>query len=184
MVRDMTLAGSKDLRLLAIDEVAKRLGVKAESGRSFAQLTSLRVGGSIDCVIFPTTEQQAAEVVFELGKNEIPWRPLGSGSNVLAEDSEHHYVVVSLKELKGDLKFDSNRVSVSAGFSLPRLCIEAARKGLSGIEGLGGIPGTVGGALWMNAGAYGQEIGTVTETVRVAENGQVTEVSAPETSVT
>ena len=47
---------------------------------------------------------------------------------------------------------------------LPRLCIDVARQGLSGIEGLGGIPGTVGGALWMNAGAYGHEIGTVTET--------------------
>jgi UDP-N-acetylmuramate dehydrogenase len=53
------------------------------------------------------------------------------------------------------------------------LCIDAARKGLSGIEGLNGIPGTVGGAVWMNAGAYGQEIGTVVETVRVAREGQV-----------
>jgi UDP-N-acetylmuramate dehydrogenase len=84
--------------------------------------------------------------------------------------------VVSLKELKGTAIFESDRVSVSAGFSLPRLCIEAARHGLSGIEGLGGIPGTVGGALWMNAGAYGQEIGTVTEIVRVARAGVVAEV--------
>jgi len=60
---------------------------------------------------------------------------------------------------------------------LPRLCIDVARQGLSGIEGLGGIPGTVGGALWMNAGAYGHEIGTVTETVRVAREGQVVGVS-------
>jgi UDP-N-acetylmuramate dehydrogenase len=65
---------------------------------------------------------------------------------------------------------------VSAGYSLPRLCIDVARAGLSGIEGLGGIPGTVGGALWMNAGAYGHEIGTVTETVRVAREGKVVEV--------
>jgi UDP-N-acetylmuramate dehydrogenase len=59
---------------------------------------------------------------------------------------------------------------------LPRLCIDVARAGLSGIEGLGGIPGTVGGALWMNAGAYGHEIGTVTETVRVAREGKVVEI--------
>ena len=71
---------------------------------------------------------------------------------------------------------DGNRVSVSAGYSLPRLCVDAARHGLSGIEGLNGIPGTVGGALWMNAGAYGQEIGTVVEMVRVARTGHVTAI--------
>ena len=71
---------------------------------------------------------------------------------------------------------EGERVSVSAGYSLPRLCVEAARQGLSGIEGLGGIPGTVGGALWMNAGAYGHEIGQVVETVRVARGGKVVEV--------
>jgi UDP-N-acetylmuramate dehydrogenase len=84
---------------------------------------------------------------------------------------------LSLKELKGELEFDGERVSVSAGYSLPRLCIDVGRQGLSGIEGLGGIPGTVGGALWMNAGAYGHEIGTVTEKVRVARNGLVKEIA-------
>ncbi|HEU4769165.1 MAG TPA: hypothetical protein VFS77_17405, partial [Pyrinomonadaceae bacterium] len=54
--------------------------------------------------------------------------------------------------------------------------IDVARSGLAGIEGLGGIPGTVGGALWMNAGAYGHEIGTVTKTVRVAREGKVVEI--------
>jgi len=95
---------------------------------------------------------------------------------VLADDGDHHYVILSVKELKGEPTFDSNQVSVSAGYSLPRLCVDVARRGLSGIEGLGGIPGTVGGALWMNAGAYGHEIGTVTETVRVAREGLVVEV--------
>lgn len=161
----------------ALQEIANRLGVRAERGRRFAELTSLRVGGSIDWVISPETEAQAAAIVYELEQAGIGWRALGSGSNVLADDGEHHYVVLSLKELKGELEFAGERVSVPAGYSLPRLCIEAGRQGLSGIEGLGGIPGTVGGALWMNAGAYGHEIGTVTETVRVARAGQVVEVS-------
>jgi UDP-N-acetylmuramate dehydrogenase len=160
----------------AIEEIAARVGVRAERGRRFAELTSLRVGGAIDWVISPVTEEEAARLVQELDDAGIAWRALGSGSNVLADDAEHHYVVVSLKELKGAARFDGERVSVSAGFSLPRLCVEAGRRGLAGIEGLGGIPGTVGGALWMNAGAYGHEIGTVTETVRVAREGRVTEV--------
>ena len=161
----------------AIEEIAARLGVRAERGKRFAELTSLRVGGAIDWVISPLTEEQSAAVVYELEKAGIGWRALGSGSNVLADDAEHHYVVLSLSEMKGEVKFDGECVSVSAGYSLPRLCIDVARQGLSGIEGLGGIPGTVGGALWMNAGAYGHEIGTVTETVRVAREGQVVGVS-------
>lgn len=163
-----------------IEEIAARLGVRAERGRRFAELTSLRVGGAIDWVISPETEEQAAAVVYALDEAGIAWRALGSGSNVLADDADHHYVVLSLKELKGEAHFEGERVSVSAGYSLPRLCIDAGRRGLAGIEGLGGIPGTVGGALWMNAGAYGHEIGRVTESVRVARGGKVVEVPGSE----
>ena len=137
----------------AIEEIAARLGVRAERGRRFAELTSLRVGGAIDWVLSPQTEEQAAALVYELEQQGVAWRPLGSGSNVLADDGAHHYAIVSLKELKADPVFAGDRVSVSAGYSLPRLCIDSARRGLSGIEGLNGIPGTVGGALWMNAGS-------------------------------
>jgi UDP-N-acetylmuramate dehydrogenase len=127
-------------------------------------------------VISPQTEAQAAAVVHELEQAGIGWRALGSGRNVLADDGEHHYVVLALKDLKGEVRVEGDLVHESAGYSLPRLCVDVARQGLSGIEGLGGIPGTVGGALWMNAGAYGHEIGTVTETVRVARAGRVVEV--------
>jgi UDP-N-acetylmuramate dehydrogenase len=160
----------------AIEEIAARLGVRAERGKRFAELTSLRVGGAIDWVIAPETEEQAAAIVHELDQAGVGWRPLGSGSNVLADDGEHHYVVLNLSNMKGEVRLDGELVWVSAGYSLPRLCIDVARAGLSGIEGLGGIPGTVGGALWMNAGAYGHEIGTVTEIVRVARGGKVVEV--------
>src|SRR6476660_9513116 len=166
----------------ALKRIAAQLGVRAERGKRFAELTSLRVGGAIDWGISPETEEEAAAIVEELRKAGIGWRPLGSGSNVLADDNEHHYVVLSLSNMKGEVRIDDELVSVSAGYSLPRLCIDVARAGLSGIEGLGGIPGTVGGALWMNAGAYGHEIGTVTETVRVARQGRV--VGVPGSSIT
>jgi UDP-N-acetylmuramate dehydrogenase len=171
----LTEATQKELaeRDRALEEIAARLGVRAERGRRFAELTSLRVGGAIDWVISPTTEEEAAAIVYELEQAGIGWRALGSGSNVLADDHDHHYVVLSLSEMKGEVRIEGDRVSVSAGYSLPRLCIDVARAGLSGIEGLGGIPGTVGGACWMNAGADGHEIGTVTERVRVARDGGV-----------
>src|ERR1043166_4807397 len=175
---ELEASGTEEIatRDRAIDLIAARLGVRAERGKRFADLTSLRVGGAIDWVITPDTEEEAAAIVYELDKAGIGWRPLGSGSNVLADDADHHYVVLNLSNMKGEVRIDGELVSVSAGYSLPRLCIDVARAGLSGIEGLGGIPGTIGGALWMNAGAYGHEIGTVTETVRVAREGKVIEV--------
>lgn len=184
---DMVLAVIDEVHDLAardaaIEEVAARLGVRAERGRRFAELTSLRVGGAIDWVLSPENEAQAAALVYELEQRGVAWRPLGSGSNVLADDGAHHYAIVSLKELKADPVFAGDRVSVSAGYSLPRLCIDSARRNLAGIEGLNGIPGTVGGALWMNAGAYGQEIGTVVETVRVARGGRVVEIPGADVS--
>src|SRR6201991_5182684 len=120
----------------ALTEIAGRLGVRAERGRRFAELTSLRVGGAIDWVISPETEEEAAAIVHELDQAGIGWRPLGSGSNVLADDGDHHYVVLSLSEMKGEVRFSGELVSVSAGYSLPRLCIDVARQGLSGIEGI------------------------------------------------
>lgn len=175
MATDLTDKNFTD-RDHAVEEIVTRLGVRAERGKRFAELTSLRVGGAIDWVITPDTEEQAAAVVYELDKAGIGWRPLGSGSNVLADDADHHYIVLNLSNMKGEVHIDGELVSVSAGYSLPRLCIDVARAGLGGIEGLGGIPGTVGGALWMNAGAFDHEIGTVTEKVRVAREGKVVEI--------
>src|SRR5256885_16521774 len=86
----------------ALEAIAARLGVRAERGRRFAELTSLRVGGAIDWVITPETEQQAAALVHELDQVGIGWRPLGSGSNVLADDGDHHYVVLNLSNMKGE----------------------------------------------------------------------------------
>jgi UDP-N-acetylmuramate dehydrogenase len=180
-IAEIIMAAENDNQSVqAIQSIVAKLGVRNERGKRFADLTSLRVGGAVDWVMSPETEPQAAALVHELEQKGIAWRPLGSGSNVLADDGEHHYVIVSLKGLKADPVFEGNRVCVSAGYSLPRLCIDTARQGLSGIEGLNGIPGTVGGALWMNAGAYGQEIGTVVESVRVARDGEVTEIPGNE----
>ena len=181
-MNEVNSTAEKKTRNAAMREIAARLGVRAEEGRRFAELTSLRVGGAVDWLLLPETEEQAASMAGELDAHGVAWRVLGAGSNVLADDADHHYVLLSMREVKGVARFDGERVSVSAGYSLPRLCVDAARRGLSGIEGLGGIPGTVGGALWMNAGAYGDEIGQVVETVRVARRGRVAEVPGTDIS--
>jgi UDP-N-acetylenolpyruvoylglucosamine reductase len=83
----------------AIAEVAASLNVRAERGPRFAELTSLRVG-AVDWVLSRDSEEQAAALVSELEKRRFAWRPLGSGSNVLADDGAHHYAIWSLKGLK------------------------------------------------------------------------------------
>src|SRR5213078_5347690 len=95
--QNTTDSASRDV---AVNELASHLGVRAERGRRFAELTSLRVGGAVDWVLSPQTEALAAALVYQLEQNGIPWRALGSGSNVLADDGEHHYAIVSLKDLK------------------------------------------------------------------------------------
>lgn len=166
-----------------IENLSRELNIRAERGRKFAELTSLRVGGKVDWLLLPTTEGDAVSITWFLDEMKIPWRVLGAGSNVLADDADHRYVLISTRRMSGNLQLaqtddpDFMHVSVSSGYSLPKLCIDACKHGLSGTEGLGGIPGTVGGALWMNAGAYGQEIGNVVETVRVARSGMIVEVA-------
>src|SRR3954468_16911351 len=93
-------------RDVALEGIAEKLGVRAERGKHFAELTSLRVGGAIDWVISPQTEEEAAAIVYELDQAGIGWRALGSGSNVLADDGDHHYVVVNMSELKGEVRID------------------------------------------------------------------------------
>ncbi|HLL77338.1 MAG TPA: FAD-binding protein, partial [Pyrinomonadaceae bacterium] len=126
MTETLNNSEALEARDAKVEEIARRLGVRAERGRRFAELTSLRVGGSIDWVIAPETEEQAAAVAGALEEAGVPWRVLGAGSNVLADDEEHRYVVVTMREVKGGARFDGERVSISAGYSLPRLCVDAA----------------------------------------------------------
>ena len=89
----MVSAEDKATRDETIEQIAQHLDVHAERGRRFAELTSLRVGGAIDWVLSPNSEEQAAALVGAFEQNDIAWRPLGSGSNVLADDGAHHYVI-------------------------------------------------------------------------------------------
>src|SRR5256885_6556521 len=104
----LTMQSTFDIqaRDAAVAEIAARVGVRAERGRRFAELTSLKVGGAIDWVLLPATEEQAAALVAELERAGVAWRVLGAGSNVLADDAPHHYVVLSMRDVKGEVKFE------------------------------------------------------------------------------
>ncbi|MDE0297404.1 MAG: UDP-N-acetylmuramate dehydrogenase [Candidatus Poribacteria bacterium] len=138
--------------------------------------------GGLAAAYFEVTSVQELAAVASLKKRwNMPVATLGRGSNLLVSDNGYNGIVLRLvKELEG-LEFDGDRVWAGAGVSLPRLSKVSARQGLSGIEFALGIPGSVGGALIMNAGAWGSSFGDVVERVQVMTyEGEVIELSRDE----
>lgn len=157
----------------SVEQICAELDVAAHFHRPMRGLTSLRVGGEIACVAFPETPEKAAALVQAFNENGVRWSPLGYGTNLLAGDGPLDRAAVSLRALTTPVVFDGVRVSVPAGYSLPRLVNQCADRGLSGLEGLAPIPGSVGGAVKMNAGSHGYEIADVIESVTVARDGRL-----------
>lgn len=116
-----------------------------------ARHTSFRVGGPVRYYFEPRSWEELDRVHAWCGDAGLPVRTLGRGCNTLVTDGPHDWAVVSTQALSW-LNQDGNRLDVGAGYNLGRLVSEAARRGLEGFEGLAGIPGTLGGAVAMNAG--------------------------------
>lgn len=131
-----------------------------------APYVTLRLGGPADVMAFPADEEDLARLLSFAAERGLPVHVLGHGSNVLVPDEGVRGLVVSLARAADWVRFREPEVEVGAGFSLPRLVAQAARRGLGGLEALAGVPGSVGGALCMNAGTGGEAIGDVTEEVR------------------
>ncbi|MCS7081962.1 MAG: UDP-N-acetylmuramate dehydrogenase [Bacteroidetes bacterium] len=123
-----------------------------------ARHTSLRIGGPADVFVVPRDKEDSAQIVEWLQSRAIPHFILGRGTNILVGDAGIRGVVVAIQDSLEYLHIEGARVTVGAGYSLPKLVLECLRRGLGGIEGLGGVPGSVGGAVIMNAGAYGVEL--------------------------
>ena len=126
--------------------------------------TSLGVGGHADLVCLRET-RRLPELGEYFRRRGVIWRLLGGGTNLLVADEGLDNVVLQLVRGPEGLKFDGRRVVVPAAAILGTTVTECAKQNLGGMEGLVGIPGTVGGALWMNAGAYGTQIGDVVRAV-------------------
>ncbi len=142
--------------------------------------TTIGIGGAADRLVFPRSAAQVREVVVAEGRAGRPVQVLGAGSNLLVADGGVSATVLCTKKHLSKVVFLADgSVVVEAGAMLPRLAVLCALSGLSGIEPLSGIPGTVGGALSMNAGAYGQSIGELVEWVEVVDaEGEIHRVEA------
>lgn len=129
-----------------------------------SQYTSLGVGGRADLVRIRES-RRLPELVDYLREHSVTWRFLGGGSNLLPVDDDFADVILHLARGQRDLAFQGRRVEVAAGANLGTAVMECAKRNLGGLEGLIGVPGSVGGALRMNAGAYGQQIGDAVRSV-------------------
>ena len=142
------------------------LGVEHLPGALLAELTSLGIGGTTD--LLRMREHRHLPALIRLLREEgITHRFLGGGTNVLIADGELPWVVLQLVSAEPDVVIEGNSVWVDAAADLGRTVTTCARRDLGGMEGLIGVPGSVGGALRMNAGAYGTEIGKFVREVEV-----------------
>ncbi len=130
--------------------------------------TSFRIGGAAELMAFPKNAQELAEILKTVRALDCKCAILGAGTNILAPDAGIPGVVVCLKDcLDGMEQLEGNRIRVYAGVTMTRAAVFAAGLGLGGMEFAHGIPGTVGGGVYMNAGAYGGEIVNICESVDV-----------------
>lgn len=119
---------------------------------------TFRAGGKADYFVTAESEAVLTELIHFLRKENISWYLIGNGSNVLFVDDGYHGVVVKIGRFPEDLKVEGNRLRAGAGVLLSQMAKKAEEAGLTGLEFAAGIPGTVGGAVVMNAGAYGGEM--------------------------
>ena len=129
--------------------------------------TTFRVGGEAKCLIRITDKEQLKKIVPYLHMTGQKYFILGNGSNLLVGDRGYPGIVVKLEDGKDGIIVEGERMKVSAGTLLARAAAKARDYGLSGMEFASGIPGTIGGAIVMNAGAYGGEMKQIVESVEV-----------------
>jgi len=147
------------------------LGIDLRAGTSLAELTSLGIGGTTDLLRI-TKHDSIPDLIALLEAHNIPHKFLGGGSNLLVGDGELPWVILQLAKPEPEIVLEGNLAHVDAAADLGRTVTFCAKHDLGGMEGLIGVPGTVGGALRMNAGAYGMQIGSYVREVKLYRNAE------------
>jgi len=129
--------------------------------------TTFKIGGPARYFFVAKSKEDLKNGILWAKKKKLSFFILGAGSNVLFSDKGFNGLVIKLQNTQYEIR--NTNVIAGAGVPLQKLILEAAKKGLSGLENLAGIPGTLGGAIWGNAGAFGREIGDLAEEVKVLD---------------
>ena len=156
-------------------------GIAYKEQEPLAAHTTFKIGGPAAVFVQPADEAQLCQAVRLCRELAVPCYLLGNGSNILFGDRGYAGAVVSLAGMKREVRREGDTLTAPAGMQLSVLCTAALRAGLTGLEFAYGIPGTVGGAVYMNAGAYGGEMKDVLASVRyLTADGQIVEAPAAE----
>lgn len=134
--------------------------------------TWLKIGGPADVFLVPDTKEDVLHAVRFCTEEGIPYTILGSGSNVLVGDDGIRGAVIAIHKTLDYLHVEGDVVRAGAGVNVPKLVVDLLKHGFTGMEGLGGIPGSLGGAIIMNAGAYGTEIFEFVTDVELIRGGK------------
>lgn len=155
-----------------IENFLKEKGISYKKNQPLAAYTTLGIGGKADFIIFPDEENLLD--VMEVIKNEaVPFYVIGGGSNLLISDKGFKGVIINTKKMD-NIKLDGFTLTAGAGARLGRVLAFLLKRNLSGMEGLAGIPGSVGGAVYGNAGSFGYEIKDCLDEVEVVnQNMQI-----------
>lgn len=131
--------------------------------------TTFKVGGPCDVMIKPTSEEEIINAFKLIKENNLPYLIIGNGSNLLIKDGGLRKVVIKLHDNYSNIQIDGDLVKAQAGALLTKVSKLSMKESLTGMERISGIPGDIGGAITMNAGAYGSEIKDIVESVKVLD---------------
>lgn len=165
-----------------LSAVCRNAGAELKPDVRLSELTTFKIGGACRALITLPDIAACQTIITYLRENKIPFTLIGRGSNLLAPDQGYEGVVLKLGgALASDITEENGAVTCGAGVSLKNLCLFALEHALTGLEFAYGIPGSVGGAVFMNAGAYDGEFSQILESVTVLdENGARLTLSASE----
>ncbi len=144
----------------AVETKLSELGIKYLKSVPLSSYTSFSIGGEASLAAFPGSEDEAISLLSHIRVADVPYLILGNGTNVLASDKGFDGIVIIMSGLRG-ISMDANHIHVECGVPLTGLSLTAQKHSLSGLEFAYGIPGTVGGGVYMNAGAYGGELSQI-----------------------
>lgn len=144
-----------------------------------SKYTTWKIGGPADALIVPENSRQLAGLITRLHEEQIPWMIVGKGSNMLVSDKGIRGAVIKLGGELEQISFSDNEVEAGGGASFVRVSTMAGKEGLTGLEFAGGIPGSVGGAVYMNAGAHGSDVSRIFKSAEIVlENGELATYAA------
>src|SRR4051794_29335853 len=158
---------------------------KVKRNEPLSQHTTMKIGGPADLLIEPSSLENIQRVMSFIKDRQLPWRAIGRGSNLLVSDKGIEGVVIKLGSGLDHLSINESTITVGGGHSLVSLSTLISKKGLSGLEFASGIPGSVGGAVYMNAGAHGSDISKILTNAHILfENGEIEWLSRDEMEFT